>query len=185
MKATDGLYGWNAWFDSATPQFRFDLAIWGFVALGLLNLLLTFAFGMTFGLLLFLGLVVLNLLRLPYRLGDLPVPSAATPPAGTRRVEAWIGRINAAPADLISLPNLGIALAATMTIGALGLLTSRYGLPFGLLFLLALVNTRVAIRGQVARPADATPLATPAPLAIGQDRHLALEADPRREPSTI
>lgn len=80
MRDADQLYRWNSWLDWAEPGRRLDLAIWVFAAVGLLNLLLTFAFSMTFGILQFIGLIVLNLLRLPYALGDLPAAEGV--PAG-------------------------------------------------------------------------------------------------------
>ena len=166
MHVADQLYRWNAWLDGAQPGCRFDLAVWGFAALGLLNLLLTVAFGLSFGILLFIALVMLNLLRLPYALGELP--AAEGPPEGAARLETWHRQIVAMPAPVFSLPTLGLALAAIVGIGALGSMTSRHGLPFGVLFLLTMLNALVLLRGR-------TPLAAPPArdirprAAIGQD----------------
>ena len=186
MHGADQLYRWNSWLDQAEPSRRFDLAVWGFAALGLLNLLLTFAFGMTFGILLFIGLVVLNLLRLPYALGELP--SAEGVPAGAARLEAWHRQVTAMPATVFSLPTLGVALAAIFGIGALGLLTSKFGLPFGVLFLLTMLNALVLVRGRDTEPSTTTaaPMAKAMP-AIGQDTMpgtaMAVDAEDRHQPS--
>jgi hypothetical protein len=119
MNGMDQLYRWNAWFDEQTPKYRFDLAIWAVVVLGLLNLLLTMAFGMAFGLLLLLGLILANLARLPYALGELPTPAAAGDPVGTVRLQALHRRITEAPDTVVSLPILGVALAAILGMGSI------------------------------------------------------------------
>ena len=173
MKGMDELYRWNAWFDEQAPKVRFDLAIWAVVALGLLNLLLTLVFGMAFGLLLLLGLILANLVRLPYALGELPPPAAAGDPAGTARLKAWHRRIAEAPDAVVSLPILGVALAAILGMGSLAALSAKAGPAFGILFILTAVNALAVIRGHV--PARA-PVAQP-------QQTLAIED--QRQPSTV
>lgn len=167
MNGMDELYRWNAWFDAQTPKYRFDLAVWAVVALGLLNLLLTIAFGMAFGLLLLLGLILANLARLPYAMGELPTPAAAGDPAGTARLQAWHGRITAAPDAVVSLPILGVALAAILGMGSLAALSTKAGPAFGILFILTTVNALAVIRGHVpAKPQPAPVVQPPQTLAI-------------------
>ncbi|RYI22942.1 MAG: hypothetical protein EON48_07925 [Acetobacteraceae bacterium] len=171
MNGLDQLYRWNAWFDAQTPRDRFDLAVWAVVILGLLNLLLTLALGMAFGLLLLLGLILANVARLPYALGELPPPATAAHLAGAERLQAWHRRITAAPDHVVSLPILGVALAAILGMGSLAALSTKAGPGFGILFILAVVNALVVIRGHVPAklPPEAVPV-PPQPLAIGQDR---------------
>ena len=176
MNGMDQLYRWNAWFDAQTPRYRFDLAIWLVVALGLLNLLLTMAFGMAFGLLLLLGLVLANLARLPYALGELPTPAAARDPAGTVWLHAWHRRITQAPDTVVSLPILGLALAATFGMGSLAALSAKAGPAFGILFILTVVNALVVIRGHVP--------AKPQPMPVVQPQRM-LAIEDQQQPSRL
>ena len=186
MYRMDGLYRWNAWFDAQTPSFRFDLAIWAVVALGLLNLLLTMAFGMAFGLLVLVGLVAANLARLPYALGELPQPAGGGAPAGAWRLEGWHRRITETPDDVVSLPTLGIALAAILGMGSLAALSAKAGPAFGILFILAVVNALVVIRGHgTGKPELAALPAEPEPLAIGQDHQMPSIENRQEQPSRV
>ena len=170
MNGMDELYRWNAWFDAQTPNYRFDLAIWAVVALGLLNLLLTLAFGMAFGLLLLLGLILANVARLPYALGDLPPPAAAGDPTGAASLQTWHRRIVEAPNAVVSLPIFGIALAAIFGMGSLAALSAKAGPAFGILFILTAVNALAVIRGHSpARPQPA-PVAQPQRLLAIEDQ---------------
>lgn len=178
MNGMDQLYRWNAWFDAQTPKVRFDLAVWAVVALGLLNLLLTLAFGMAFGLLLLLGLILANLVRLPYALGELPAPAAAGDPAGTARLQAWHGRIAETRDAVVSLPILGIALAAVLGMGSLAALSAKAGPAFGILFLLTAVNALAVIRGHVPAKPQLAPVVQPQQVLAIEDQH-------QQQPSTV
>ena len=171
MGGMEQLYRWNAWFDAQTPNYRFDLAIWAVVVLGLVNLLLTMACGMAFGLLLLLGLILANLARLPYALGELPRPAAAGDPAGAMRLRAWHRRIAEAPDTVVSLPILGMALAAILGMGSLAALSAKAGPAFGILFILTAVNALAVIRGHVPARPQLNPAVQPQPtLAIEDQR---------------
>jgi hypothetical protein len=170
MNGMDQLYRWNAWFDEQTPKYRFDLAIWAVVVLGLLNLLLTMAFGMAFGLLLLLGLILANLARLPYALGELPTPAAAGDPVGTVRLQALHRRITEAPDTVVSLPILGVALAAILGMGSLAALSAKAGPAFGILFILTAVNALAVIRGHVPTRPRPMPVVQPQQMLAIEDQ---------------
>lgn len=164
MTAADRIYRLNRWYDDAPEGWRFQLVVWGLVALAALNMLLTIAVRFPFGLLLLLAIIVLTAIRLPYALGWLkPAEGAAEGGAegGAEGAAPRDARFEIEPPDWVLKLNrwydshsefgrMAIMLGTVVVIGAINMaLTLGNGFPFGLLVLVGLLAL-IAIRAPYA-----------------------------------
>lgn len=118
----------NRWYDEAPEGWRFKLVVWGLVALGALNMLLTIVVRFPFGLMLLLAIIVLTAIRLPYALGWLKPADAATEGApGDAPVQAawfeveppgWVLSLNHWYDDHSEFGRMAIMLGTVVAIGA-------------------------------------------------------------------
>jgi hypothetical protein len=151
MTNADRLQRWNQWYDRTPERWRFQLAVWALVAVGVVNMLLTVAVGFPFALLVGLAIIAMAAVRVPYALGWLREGGgAANDGAAGARMEieapSWVLRVNRWYDGLDETQRPFVVLAALVIPGAINmLLTFASGFPFGLLFLLA-VLALVAIR---------------------------------------
>jgi hypothetical protein len=189
MQVEGPIARWNRFYDEAPEELRFPMLVWGLVAVGGLNMLLTIWFGFPFGLLLVAAIAAMAYIRVAPRLN---LPSLAAGPVEMPRwsTDATYGEPPFLASMAGSFPGLNTALDAMPEIQRLGiylgvlalagiinmLLTINAGFPFGLLFLVAFLGLAL-IRGPWVRArvraaylqARAARLALPAPAATGGD----------------
>lgn len=82
MSYADRLQHWNRLYDQAPEDLRFHVVVWGVVAIGALNMLLTVSVGFLFGLLFLFALLALVAIRGPYTAGWLKPPAEGPMLAG-------------------------------------------------------------------------------------------------------
>lgn len=150
MSYADRLQHWNRLYDQAPEDLRFHVVVWGVVAIGALNMLLTVSVGFPFGLLVILAIAALLTIRLPAALGWVKT-SAGDGEGGTARLEIegadGLYRLNRWYDRLSEVQQIGVLMAVLLGAGVINMLLTIFGgFPFGLLFLLALLAL-VAIRG--------------------------------------
>lgn len=197
MTDADQLSRLNRWYDEMPEGWRFQLVVWGLVAIGALNMLLTIAVRFPFGLLLLVAILALTAIRLPHALGWLKPAGGtaedAAASAGTRlEIEApqWLLDVNRWYENHSELGRMAIMLGTIVAIGALNmLLTISNGFPFGVLVLLGLLAL-IAIRAPYAagwlRPPGGMPerIGAPGPAPrIGQDASATMAAGLRQQPA--
>ena len=154
MTNADRLQRWNQMYDQTPERWRFQLAVWALVAIGVVNMLLTVAVGFPFALLVGLAIAAMAAVRVPYALGWLRTDGGENPAAGGARLEikapSWVLGANRWYDGLDDTQRPLVLLAALVIPGAINmLLTFAGGFPFGLLFLLA-VLALIAIRAPYA-----------------------------------
>lgn len=146
------LQRWNRWYDHAPEELRFQLVIWGLIAVGAINMLLTIAVGFPFALLLVLAIIAVAAVRVPHRLGWVQGGEAEGGDAPRMAIAApgWVHDVNRWYDGLSEFTRPFVILAALVIPGAINMaLTIANGFPFGLLFLLALL-VLLAIRAPYA-----------------------------------
>ncbi len=150
------LQRWNTWYERTPEPWRFQLIVWALVVVGALNMLLTIAVGFPFALLVGLAIAAIAAVRVPYVLGWIKAdgePSAAGTGGGTRlEIEppSWVLQVNRWYDGLDELQRGLVVVAALVIPGAINMLLTFAGVvPFGLLFLLALLAL-IAIRAPYA-----------------------------------
>lgn len=167
MSYADRLQHWNRLYDQAPEDLRFHVVVWGVVAIGALNMLLTVSVGFPFGLLVILAIAALVAVRLPMALGWVKAP-AGDAPGGTARLEIegadGLYRLNRWYDRLPEVRQIGVLMAVLLGAGAINMLLTIFGgFPFGLLFLFALLAL-VAVRGPYAagwlKPPAESPMLT-------------------------
>ena len=132
---------WNRWYDTAPEEWRFQFVVWSLLALGTVNMALTVAVGFPFALLVLVGIIAITAIRLPYVLGWVTSPAGADGDSNIQIEGAgWLIDLNHQYEALPELRRLWVYPAALLIAGAINMmLTIRYGFPFGLLFLAALL----------------------------------------------
>src|SRR5919202_755591 len=114
MTYADRLQRWNRWYAERPDQWRFHLIVWGLVAVGAINMLLTIAVGFPFALLLLLAILVIAAVRVPYRLGWVQGLDASA--GGSPRMEIqppdWVMNLNRWYDGLSDLGSAFVLLAA-------------------------------------------------------------------------
>jgi hypothetical protein len=135
MTNADRLQRWNQMYDQTPERWRFQLAVWALVAIGVVNMLLTVAVGFPFALLVGLAIVAMAVVRVPYALGWLRADGGTagggggaarmeiTAPAWVLRANRWYDGLDETQAPVRVLAALAIPGAITM------LLTFATGLP--------------------------------------------------------
>ena len=143
MTNADRLQRWNSWYERTPEQWRFQLVVWALVVVGAVNMLLTIAVGFPFALLVGLAIAAIAAVRVPYALGWVRTDGGDSAAGGARlEIEApsWVIRANRWYDGLDDTQRPLVLLAALAIPGALNMLLTFAGVvPFGLLFLLALL----------------------------------------------
>jgi hypothetical protein len=162
MEQSGQIERWNRLYDEAPADLRFQIIVWGLIAVAAVNMLLTIWFNFPFGLLLLAALATLAWIRIAPRLPMLR-RSAGTAAPQAAAAAPWSAHGAPAPAPspmagafpvintwLDGLPEfqrLGLYLAVLGLAGVINMLLSiDGGFPFGVLFLIALVAI-AGIRG--------------------------------------
>jgi hypothetical protein len=154
MTNADRLQRWNHWYEQTPEEWRFQIVVWALVVVGAVNMLLTIAVGFPFALLVGLAIAAMAAVRVPYALGWLRTDGGENPAAGGARLEieapSWVLRANRWYDGLDDTQRPLVLLAALAIPGAINMLLTFAGvIPFGLLFLLALLAL-TAIRAPYA-----------------------------------
>jgi hypothetical protein len=141
MSIAERVAMWNRWYDTVPGEWRFQYVIWSLLVLGTINMALTVAIRFPFALLVLLGIIVITAIRVPYVLGWV------NPPTGVDanwnfRIDgaAWLTDLNHRYESLPESRRFWVYPMVLLIAGAINMmLTIRYGFPFGLLFLVALL----------------------------------------------
>jgi type III secretory pathway component EscV len=150
---------WNRAYDEAPPHLRFQIIVWGLVAIGAINMLLTVWFGFPFALLLVLAIAWLAWIRVwPQIAAHRPVSESrdaygtgsASDGTSMTFTPSQVPLANSFPGfntwmdRLTELERVGVHLTVLGLAGLINmLLTIQGGFPFGLLFLFAFVALAV------------------------------------------
>jgi hypothetical protein len=163
MSVAERMAMWNRWYDTIPGEWRFQFVVWSLLVLGTLNMMLTVATGFPFALLVLLGIIVIAGIRVPYVFGWVVGPtSLETGPRFQIEGAAWLIDLNHRYEALPESRRLWVYPAVLLIAGAINMmLTIRYGFPFGVLFLIALLAL-VALRA----PYTAGWLRSSAPTAV-------------------
>jgi hypothetical protein len=173
MSVAERVAMWNRWYDTVPEEWRFQFVIWSLLALGTLNMALTVAIGFPFALLVLLGIIVITSIRVPYVLGWVASPTGEDAESSFQIAGAgWLIDLNRRYEALAESRRIWVYPAVLLIAGAINMmLTIRYGFPFGLLFLaalLALVILRAPYSAGWLRSAE--PISDqPLPRAIGDE----------------
>lgn len=154
---------WNRLYDEAPEHLRFQLIVWGLVAIGALNMMLTIWIGFPFGLLLVAAIAALAWIRVSPQLNlpETPAPQLMQwqPGTGADDDERTLlsGWANSFPTfngwmdHQGELTRLGVHLGILVLAGIINMLLSIHSaFPFGILVLIALVGLAV-VRGPWVR----------------------------------
>jgi hypothetical protein len=141
MSVAERVAMWNRWYDTVPGEWRFQYVIWSLLVLGTLNMALTVAIRFPFALLVLLGIIVITAIRVPYVLGWVTSPKGADADWNFQVEGAgWLVDLNHRYEALPESRRLWVYPAVLLIAGAINMmLTIRYGFPFGLLFLVALL----------------------------------------------
>jgi hypothetical protein len=148
MEQSGSIERWNRLYDEAPPHLRFQALVWGLVAVGALNMLLTIWFNFPFGLLLVAAMAAMAWIRVAPQLNLVPKGSdapgsswtaaPATREAPPPEMPMTFASLNQWLDGLPEFQRLGIYIAVLTVVGAINMLLTIHGeFPFGLLFLLA------------------------------------------------
>jgi hypothetical protein len=173
MSVAERVAMWNRWYDTVPGEWRFQYVIWSLLVLGTLNMALTVAIRFPFALLVLLGIIVITAIRVPYVLGWVTSPKGADADWNFQVEGAgWLVDLNHRYEALPESRRLWVYPAVLLIAGAINMmLTIRYGFPFGLLFLVALLAL-VILRA----PYTAGWLRSPAPATSGDSDQALLPA---------
>jgi hypothetical protein len=141
MSVAERMAIWNRWYDTVPGEWRFQFVLWSLLILGTLNMMLTVATGFPFALLVLLGIIVIAAIRVPYVCGWVAGPTSVyTSPRFQVEGADWLIDLNHRYEALPESRRLWVYPAVLLIAGAINMmLTIRYGFPFGLLFLVALL----------------------------------------------
>jgi hypothetical protein len=173
MSVAERVASWNRWYDTVPGEWRFQYVIWSLLVLGTINMALTVAIRFPFALLVLLGIIVITMIRVPYVLGWVTSPTAVDADWNFQIAEAgWLIDLNHRYEALPESRRIWVYPAVLLLAGAINMmLTIRYGFPFGLLFLVALLAL-VILRA----PYAAGWLRSPAPATSGESDRALLPA---------
>jgi hypothetical protein len=147
MSVAERMAMWNRWYDTVPGEWRFQFVLWSLLVLGTLNMMLTVATGFPFALLVLLGIIVIAAIRVPYVVGWVADPTSVDT-GSSFQVEGagWLIDLNHRYEALPESRRFWVYPAVLLIAGAINMtLTIRYGFPFCLLFLVALLGL-VALR---------------------------------------
>lgn len=173
MSVAERVAMWNRWYDTVPGEWRFHYVIWSLLALGTLNMALTVAIRFPFALLVLLGIIVITAIRVPYVLGWVTSPKGVNAGSSFQITGAgWLIDLNHRYEALPESRRVWVYPVVLLIAGAINMmLTIRYGFPFGLLFLVALLAL-VILRA----PYTAGWLRSPAPATVGESDQALLPA---------
>ncbi len=163
MSVAERVAKWNRWYDTVPGEWRFQFVLWSLLVLGTLNMMLTVATGFPFALLVLLGIAVIAGIRVPYVFGWV-AETTSVDTGSSVQIEgaAWLIDLNHRYEELPEARRLWVYPTVLLIAGTINMmLTIRYGFPFGLLFLVALLAL-VALRA----PYTAGWLKSSAPVAM-------------------
>jgi hypothetical protein len=162
MSAAERMTAWNRWYDTVPTEWRFQFILWSLLALGTINMFLTVATGFPFALLVLLGILFIAVVRVPYVFGWMGPSAGEAAPTFQIQNANWLIDINHRYDALPESRRLWVYPAVLLIAGAVNMmLTIRFGFPFGLLFLLALLALVVIRAPFTAGWLRATPLPAP------------------------
>jgi hypothetical protein len=132
---------WNRWYDTVPGEWRFQYVVWSLLVLGALNMALTVAIRFPFALLVLLGIIVITAIRVPYVLGWVTSPTGIDADWNFQIEGAgWLIALNRRYETLPESRRIWVYPTVLLIAGAINMmLTIRFGFPFGLLFLVALL----------------------------------------------
>jgi hypothetical protein len=141
MSVAERVAMWNRWYDTVPGEWRFQYVVWSLLVLGTLNMALTVAIRFPFALLVLLGIIVITAIRVPYVLGWVTSPTGVDADLNFQIEGAgWLVALNHRYDALPESRRIWVYPAVLLIAGAINMmLTIRYGFPFGLLFLVALL----------------------------------------------
>ena len=160
---------WNLWYDGLPELWRFQFILWPLLALGAINMWLTVAVRVPFGLLVVLGILFIAAVRVPYILGrTLPASDASSDRSNSGIVSApWLIDLNHRYEEMPESRRIWVYPAILLIAGAINMmLTIWHAFPFGLLFLIALL-VLVALRA----PYTAGWIIAPTPELVPETGH--------------
>ncbi len=141
MSVAERVAMWNRWYDAVPGEWQFQYVIWSLLVLGTINMALTVAVRFPFALLVLLGIIVITAIRVPYVLGWVTSPTGGDADWNFQIAGAgWLIDLNRRYEALPKSRRMWVYPAVLLIAGAINMmLTIRYGFPFGLLFLVALL----------------------------------------------
>ncbi|MBV9653236.1 MAG: hypothetical protein JOZ42_01600 [Acetobacteraceae bacterium] len=141
----------NAWYEGLPEDWRFQAIVWFLVVISAINMTLTIAIRFPFGLLTLIAIIAVAIVRAPQVMGWVKSGSArAASGVSAARMEiqpyGWVTNVNRWYDGLPETRSAWVPVGVLLIAGALNMIfTVKYGFPFGLLFLLALLAL-IAIR---------------------------------------
>ncbi|WP_428535811.1 hypothetical protein [Rhodopila sp.] len=141
MSFAERVVQWNRGYDNLPEQWRFQFVVWGLLAVGAINMLLTLMAHFPFALLVVLALIAITAIRLPYVLNWV-TPAGATATDAKFQIGGanWLLDLNRRYDAMSEVRRFWVYPAVLLIGGAINMiLTIAYGFPFGLLFLLVLL----------------------------------------------